>query len=150
MPASKAQQTLVAERRRAAVQLRIAGHSWYEIAQQLGYDSKASAYTDVRRALEKAVRDLSIPLEVHRELMLQRLDAMLNALWPNVLAGDTKAIDAAGRLLDRYMRLLGLEAPQRHELTLEVLDAALVEVEQQLALARSEAAAASEDPAGEA
>ncbi len=150
MPASKAQQTQVAERRRAAVQLRIAGTSWADIARQLDYDSKASAYTDVRRALERAVTKLAVPLEIHRELMLQRLDTMLNALWPAVLTGDTKAIDSAGRLLDRYMNLLGLQAPQRHELTLEVLDAALVEVEQQLALARSEAAAASEDPAGEA
>ncbi len=150
MPASKAKQTLVAERRRAAVQLRIAGHSWDAIARQLGYDSKASAYTDVRRALEKAVTKLAIPLEAHRQLELDRLDAMQNALWPAALDGETKAIDTALRLMDRRARLLGLDAPQRHELTLEALDAALIEVEQQLAVARSEAADAAADSAGEA
>lgn len=150
MPASKAKQTQVAGRRRAAVQLRIAGKSWAAIAQALGYDSKASAYTDVRRALEKAVTKLAIPLEAHRQLELDRLDAMQNALWPKVLDADTKSIDTALRLMDRRARLLGLDAPQRHELTLEALDAALIEVEQQLAAARSEAADAAADPEGEA
>ena len=139
MAATKAQQAKTAERRRAAVELRIAGTPWHEIANLLGYDSKASAYTDVRRALEKAVTKLSIPLEAHRQLELDRLDAMQSALWPAVLDGNTKAIDTALRLMDRRAKLIGLDAPQRHELTLEALDAAIEDYSAQLAAARSEA-----------
>ncbi|MEY9937305.1 hypothetical protein [Streptacidiphilus sp. MAP5-3] len=146
MPANRAQQTATAERRRQAVQLRISGHSWQEIADLLGYSSKGAACTDVRRALEKAVEKLSIPLEAHRQLEMDRLDAMQNALWDKVLEGDTKAIDTSLKLMDRRAKLLGLDAPQRHELTLEAIDAALADVEQQLAAARSEAAEAEGAP----
>jgi hypothetical protein len=145
MPANRAQQTVTAERRRAAVQLKIAGHTWQEIANALDYSSKGAACTDVRRALENAVKKLSIPLEAHRQLEMDRLDAMQNALWDKVLEGDTKAIDTSLRLMDRRAKLLGLDAPQRHELTLEAIDAALADVEQQLAAARGEAAEA-DDP----
>jgi hypothetical protein len=147
--ASKAQQAASADRRRAAVELRIAGKSWQEIADLLHYDSKASACTDVRRALEKAVAKLNVPLEAHRQLELDRLDAMQNALWDKVLAGDTKAIDTSLRLMDRRAKLLGLDAPQRHELTLESIDAALADVEEQLAAARSQAAEAAGAEEGE-
>ncbi|MEZ0066692.1 hypothetical protein ABIA32_002704 [Streptacidiphilus sp. MAP12-20] len=142
MPANRAQQTKTADRRRQAVELRIAGRSWQQIADQLEYSSKGAACTDVRRALEKAVEKLAIPLEAHRQLELDRLDAIQNALWDKVLDGDTKAIDTTLRLMDRRAKLLGLDAPQRHELTLEAIDAALADVEQQLAAARSEAAEA--------
>jgi hypothetical protein len=146
MPANRAQQTVTAERRRAAVQLRISGKSWQEIADLLGYSSKGAACTDVRRALESAVKKLSIPLEAHRQLELDRLDAMQNALWADVLDGDTKAIDTSLKLMDRRAKLLGLDAPQRHELTLEAIDAALADVEQQLAAARSEVEEAEDAP----
>lgn len=128
-----------AERRRAAVQLRMQGKTWQEIADQLGYKGKGNAYNDIKRALEKAVADLAIPLEGYRQLELDRLDAMQNALWPAVLKGDTKAIEVSLRLMDRRAKLLGLDAPQRHELTLEAIDAALDDVTAQLAAARGEA-----------
>jgi hypothetical protein len=147
--ANKAQQAKTADRRRQAVELRVEGKSWQEIADRLGYDSRGSAATAVRRALEQAVAELNVPLEAHRQLELDRLDAMQNALWDKVLAGDTKAIDTTLRLMDRRAKLLGLDAPQRHELTLESIDAALADVEEQLAVARSQAAEAAGAEEGE-
>jgi hypothetical protein len=136
-----AHQVPVTERRRAAVQLKIQGKSWQEIADLLGYDSKGSACGDVRRALENAVKALSIPLEEYRQLELDRLDVMQDALWPKVLEGDTRAIDTALRLMDRRARLLGLDAPTRTEgvLTLDAIDASIAHLTAQIDAARTQA-----------
>jgi hypothetical protein len=156
VPASKAQQAKTAERRRQAVEMRIAGHPWEVIAKTLGYSNKGAAYTDVRRALEKNAAKLAIPVEALRELELSRLDAelvrlqeMQDALWDKVLAGDPRAIDTGLRIEEVRRRngkqraeLLGLEAPKQVELTLESIDAAIAQVDERLAAARSEAAEA--------
>jgi hypothetical protein len=44
-----------------------------------------------------------------RKLQNERLDKALAAVWPAVLAGDSKAIDAFLRIEDRRSRLLGLD-----------------------------------------
>ncbi|NUQ98584.1 MAG: hypothetical protein HOY79_19195 [Streptomyces sp.] len=129
------------ERRRAAVKLRIEGKSWQEIADLLGYDSKGGACKDVSRALQKAVTDLALPLEEYRQLELDRLDAMQEALWPKVLDGDTRAIDTALRLMDRRAKLLGLDAPTRTEgvLSLDVIEAGIAHLTAQVDAARTQA-----------
>jgi hypothetical protein len=131
----------VVERRRAAVRLRIEGKSWQEIADLLGYDSKGGACKDVSRALQAAITDLALPLEEYRQLELDRLDAMQEALWPKVLDGDTKAIDTALRLMDRRAKLLGLDAPTRTEgvLTLDVIEAGIAALTAQVDAARTQA-----------
>lgn len=123
-----------ADRRRKAIEMRIAGHHWQDIADTLHYASKGAAHTDVTRALEQAVAELAIPLEGYRQLELDRLDTMQTALWPKVLSGDTKAIDTTLRLMDRRAKLLGLDAPQRMEVvTLDAVDAAIADLTRQLA-----------------
>lgn len=136
-----AHQVPVTERRRAAVQLRIEGKSWQQIADLLGYDSKGGACKDVSRALQKAVTDLALPLEEYRQLELDRLDAMQEALWPKVLDADTRAIDTALRLMDRRAKLLGLDAPTRTEgvLSLDVIDASIAALTAQVDAARTQA-----------
>lgn len=79
-----AQRAATAERRGKAVKMRLAGYSWQDISDALDYKGKGNAYNDVRRALEKAVTELAIPVEALREIELQRLDAeleRLNALY---------------------------------------------------------------------
>jgi hypothetical protein len=137
----EAHQVPLTERRRSAVQLRIQGKSWQEIADLLGYDSKGTACGDVRRALQKAVADLAVPLEEYRQLELDRLDAMQDALWGKVLEGDTRAIDTSLRLMDRRAKLLGLDAPTRTEgvLTLDAIDASIAHIAAQVDAARTQA-----------
>jgi hypothetical protein len=134
-----AHQVPIVERRRTAVEMKIAGASWQTIADELGFDSKASAYNDVRRGLQKAVAELAIPLEEYRQLTLDRLEAMINALWPKVEEGDTKAIDSTLRILNQQADLLGLKAPARMELTIDAIDAAITDLTGQLVAARGEA-----------
>ena len=151
---TSAQQAATADRRRQAIEMRIAGHSWQAIADALGYDSKGSANTDVRRALEQARVELAIPREALRELEAERLDAELvrleetqAAIWLLVQAGDLRAIDTSLRIeearrrnAERRSKLLGLDAPAQVELTMEAIDAALADTAAELAAARRDAA----------
>ena len=50
-----------------------------------------------------------------RELEVQRLDAILYALWDDVLHGDANAVHTALRISERRSRLLGLDAPHSIE-----------------------------------
>lgn len=112
------------QRARDAVELRKAGASYRQIADRLGYKSSASAYSAVRRALEKTLRE---PTDELREIELQRLDALLVALWPARMrlkrpefptpenpsrtpeeVPDLRVISQIMRIGDRRAQLLGM------------------------------------------
>ncbi|MFC6090725.1 hypothetical protein [Saccharothrix lopnurensis] len=65
----------VARRRAEAVQLRVAGATWEEIAARLGYASRGAACTDVTRALAEAQAELNLAVSEWRQLHLARLEA---------------------------------------------------------------------------
>ena len=124
MPPSKAQRAKTAARRNQAIALRLAGASWDDIARQLGYASRGAACTDVTRALEQYVTEGRVSAEVLREQELRRLDRLQATLWPQALQGDTKVIETVLRIIDRRCRILGLNAPERHEVvTLDAVEA---------------------------
>lgn len=94
-----------AERRTRAVQLRKAGATFEQIAQQVGYSDKSAAYNAVQIALQHLERE---PAEELLALELARLDEMQLALAQRVRNGDEKAIQAALAVMDRRARYLGL------------------------------------------
>ena len=98
------------------MQLRKAGVGYADIGTALGI-STAGAYKSVMRALELLAEKTNENAEHVRDIELQRLDAMLKALWPRVLSGDEKAIDRVLRIMDRRARYLGLDAPERRDVT---------------------------------
>ena len=51
-----------------------------------------------------------------RDIELERCDAMIVGLWRKVEAGDTKAVLAACRVMDRRAKLLGLDASTKIDL----------------------------------
>lgn len=108
---SAAKRTQVAQRRTQAIQLRLAGAEWQQIADTLGYSDKAAANKDVTRALEMAAREQRASAEVLRETELQRLDRLQRGLWATAIAGDVRAVEAVLRVMDRRMKLLGLDIP---------------------------------------
>ena len=55
------------------------------------------------------------PAEEVRRIELARLDTMLKAIWQQVLHGKPEAIDRAIKIASLRAKLLGLEAPTRHE-----------------------------------
>lgn len=124
MPASKAQRAATAARRAKAISMRLAGADYETIARTLGYASRGAAHTDITRALEQYVTEGRVSAEVLREQELRRLDRLQATLWPQALQGDTKVIETVLRIIDRRCRILGLNAPERHEVvTLDAVEA---------------------------
>jgi hypothetical protein len=106
----------VAERRAIALQLRAAGASYQQIADQLGHKSASNAVQDVTRALEVLARQgRRTPPGITLALELERLDTAeraVNQIRANARADPELALRAVDRILrisDRRARLLGLD-----------------------------------------
>lgn len=153
MPASRAQRAKTAERRRQAVEMRIAGATLDTIAEQLGYADRAAAHKDITRALEANVAELVQPVEVLRETELQRLDVLWADAWAilkrehitvsngRVVFDDRtgeplpdhtpvlQAITALLRIQERRAKYLGLDSPVKVEaITIDSIDAAIAKL----------------------
>jgi hypothetical protein len=92
----------------AAIQMRIGGYEWEEIARTLGIKGgKASAYSLVNNALKQTLREAGAEL---RELENMRLDALHRVYWPKALAGDGWSHDRILRQMERRAALNGTDA----------------------------------------
>lgn len=105
------------EKARQALALRRAGSDFDTIAKQVGYSNRSGAWKAVSRLLKQRSDESAKDAEAVLSLELDRLDFMLRALWPKVMAGDPLAIDRAIKIQDRRAKYLGLDAPARQELT---------------------------------
>lgn len=97
-----------------ALALRKAGASYQSIADALGYKDASGAWRAVKASLKKTLQE---PADELRTLELARLDDMLKAIASHVAAGNLTAIDRALKIQERRARLLGLDAPAKHDLT---------------------------------
>ena len=102
------------QRQRLALERRLAGETYQQIADALGYKSKCGAYKAVEGALREVTRE---PAEAVRELELQRLDAMLATLWPLMQKGDIQALAGCLKISERRAKLLGLDRSQCVDVT---------------------------------
>ena len=99
------------EKDQRALELRKEGHTYESISEQLGYSTPSASYKAVMRRL----RDMDRPAVSMLHELVQRLDAMLYAVWNDVLQGDANAVTTALRISERRSRLLGLDAPHTVE-----------------------------------
>jgi len=102
------------DRHRQALELRKAGVSYAVIAERLGYRGPSGAHAAVGVALKKTLQE---PADELRQLEVERLDAMLLSIWPQVKQGNQGAIDRALRIMERRAKLLGLDAPVKQDFT---------------------------------
>ena len=93
------------EKQRMALELRMAGRRWDEIAQTVGYANHTGAIAAVKVALEKTLQE---PAEHYRALTLERLTKVLQVLWPRMLNGDLAAADRVLRVIADISSLMGL------------------------------------------
>ena len=103
-------------RRQKALDLRCSGAGYRQIGQQLSV-SHVQAYRDVHDALAEVAVLQKRTAEKLRDLERSRLDQMQLALWPAVQAGDVLAVRAVVAIMDRRAKLLGLDAPEKRELS---------------------------------
>ena len=98
------------ERMRQAWELRKAGVSYDDIAQRLGYSSKAGAYNAVKSIMQQVTQETGKELQtLHNE----RLNTMLMMAWRNAQQGDIKAIDTVLRIMERQATMSGIDAPKQ-------------------------------------
>jgi hypothetical protein len=96
----------VAQKRAEAMKHRLQGRTFEQIGIALGVTA-GRAYQLVDEALAATLRE---PAEQLRKLELVRLEAAIRAVYPRVVKGDMKAIDALLKIMDRQARPLGLYA----------------------------------------
>jgi hypothetical protein len=146
MPASRAQRAATAKRRNAAIAMRLAGATYDQIADDLGYASRSAAFVDITRALEINLAEQRRTTDLFRQEELQRLDALWARAWMvlerhhvtvshgRIVCGDDgdpllddgpvlAAIDRLLKIQERRSKFLGLDAPTKHEVvSMDVLD----------------------------
>jgi transcriptional regulator with XRE-family HTH domain len=93
----------------------VAGHTQQKIADDFGLSQQhvSQIVAAVREDVPPAVREDAALLAV------ERTDALLAAVWDDAMAGDTKAVLAALRVLERMARALGTDAVEPLRVTLE-------------------------------
>ncbi len=101
-----------AEKTRRAMALKLAGASYAQIAQQLGYHDASGARKAVQRGMKTALQETGSEL---RKIHYGRLEHMLMLLWPEVNQRDLPAMTTALSVMDRMERLFGLNAAERIE-----------------------------------
>ncbi len=97
------------ERATRALELRIAGANYDQIAKALGYRSRSGAYMAVKRAIRELNQKFTEAAEEVLRLELARLDELMMSLWPRARQGDVQAVDRVLKIIEKRARLLGLE-----------------------------------------
>lgn len=145
-----AQVSFTQARQIKAVALRLAGLDFQSISDQLGYTNRSVAAQDVDRAISARIEDGTRSIDELREMELLRLDRLQAAAWAKALAGELKSIELVMKIIDRRCKLLGLDAPERHEVvTLDWLDTQIRDLQARIAARAADGApAAIEGPAG--
>lgn len=103
-----------AERRRIAVERRLGGDTYEQIAERLGVTRQA-AFALVKQALTDLNAQTSLEAAELRRLELERLEFMRRAIWAQVVAGDVQAVDRALKISKRISEITGMDAPVKHE-----------------------------------
>jgi hypothetical protein len=115
----------------AAMALKIAGATYEEVAATLGYASEVEARESVERHLAVMARDADPKVrEQQRALAGARIERLMRGVWKK--ANDPldpehlPAARVALALVDRHIRLFGLDAPTEvvvHNPTVQEIDA---------------------------
>lgn len=112
-------------RREAAIEamkLRRDGKTWDEVAELAGYSSRQAAHKAVKRVLERVEGETA---EDFREVMSARYEALYAKAWDSIntadakgqLVGKSQLIASARGVLDSHVKLLGLQAVSKSEVT---------------------------------
>lgn len=101
------------EKRARALELRLAGATYSQIASAVGYADRGGAHRAVKQALADAQADVTDPEVADTELA--RLDAMLTGLWQKARKGDVNAVSMVLRIQERRAVILGALPAERNE-----------------------------------
>ncbi len=92
-------------RKARAVDLATHGHTYQQIADELGYANRGTVHRLVQQTLHAHQAD---SVDQLRALEVARLDALQQALWERAMAGDLQAVGQVVQIIVTRSRLLGL------------------------------------------
>ena len=116
------------EKEAKVLSLRRMGATFDQIAKQVGYASGSGAYNAYRRACLKIIYE---EVEETRKMEMDRLDNAQLRIMPAVNRGELQAVHALIRIMERRARLLGLDAPIRHDVEVNYYDTDSIDSEVQ-------------------
>jgi hypothetical protein len=91
------------------------------------------AFETVRRWIQERIKpQLEETAEAYRETLLEQISLQKRRLEPKMQMGDEKAISAWTRLVDREMRLTGVEKPIAVNLNVNNRDSDALEVQRMI------------------
>lgn len=102
-------------RKRVAANL-LGGLTYRQMAEALEV-SLGTIASDVRIIIGRWRADQVETTDDWAQIQIRRLDTMLNAMWDKALAGDEKAVRAVVEIIEKQNKILGTEAPAKHELS---------------------------------
>jgi hypothetical protein len=120
------------ERDYKCVQMRRAAVDWVTIAQELGYASTGHAHDRFLAFMRAYPRD---DVEAMRDLELDSIEQKMRQLEAGCAKGEARAIEVWNKLSERRSKLMGLDKPERKEVTVlteDVVDRAIREELEQL------------------
>jgi len=83
---------LASARKCRAIQLKLQGLTYQQIADELGYTSRGTVYKIIRTAQATQLTDA---VEEHLDIEVSRLNALQAAVWPAAMSGDLQALVVA-------------------------------------------------------
>jgi hypothetical protein len=112
-----AYRTADAARRKAAVDLRLAGLTWAEIAERLDFATPGGAHGAVNQALREAREECRQSAEELIQQTILRYDSLQAAHWEKALAGNVASSKIILQCLAGRARIEGVDVPRRIEVT---------------------------------
>ena len=106
------------DRATKALELRLTGATYAQIAAEMGWAGEAGPRTAIDRMLtRREIADVAALREVEGD----RLDKLMAAHWNAAVSGDADATKIVLQVIDRRMKLFGLAAPERAQLDVTVV-----------------------------
>ena len=90
----------------SAIDLRLEGMNYRDIAARLGYKSPQAAFDAIQREFDAYLQE---PIETLRKQELARLDNLYNIAINKAKQGDMIGVNTCIRVLERRAKLLGLD-----------------------------------------
>jgi hypothetical protein len=105
----------VVARQLKCLELRLAGDDFETIAKKLHYADKSGPFHAVQAALKATLAETA---GEYRQVLLLRLDRLLRSLDKGIRRGSYRHVLAALKIEERRAKLLGLDAPEKHQLSI--------------------------------
>lgn len=95
-------------------ELRIQGNTFEQIASEVGYSGPSGAWQALQRIKSEWIFE---SIEEARQLELMRLDELQVAVWDRAINGELPAAHCVLKIMDRRAKLLGLDKPEKVEVS---------------------------------